>query len=125
MNNLMNNLSYIEMLDIIASGDSLEKVHLCGSYQTLPADIIEALAQDEDWGVRYWLIRRRDSIGGRLLPAKVVAALARDKEATVRYCLATWGVSVPKDVLCTLADDEEADVRASASDRLGNKPPWM
>jgi hypothetical protein len=58
------------MLDIIASGSTPERRDLARRARALPADILQALAQDEDSDVRYWLAQRalkRQAIKSRRL----------------------------------------------------------
>lgn len=58
-------LSHVELLDIIASGSTDQKLRIIWSAQNLPDDIAQALAQDENKNVRYWVTHR-----GEVLPIR-------------------------------------------------------
>jgi hypothetical protein len=69
-----------------------------------PADVVEALANDPDAGVRAWLARNETT------PCDVLRQLARDESETVRGWVAV-NFFVPADVMTELADDPSPVVR--------------
>jgi hypothetical protein len=69
-----------------------------------PADVVDALANDPDAGVRAWLARNETT------PCDVLRQLARDDSEAVRGWVALK-VSVPADVMAELATDPSAVVR--------------
>ena len=75
--------TYVEMLDAIASGENWRREELAYCVTKIPHDILRALAQDEDWNIRYACAARPGSI-----PSDVVDILIHDSRAEVRIRLA-------------------------------------
>jgi hypothetical protein len=79
------NFSYLEMLDILASDDARIKVELIRcSDEKLPKDIVEALAKDDSWVVRWHLV---DCLHAQLTPSSI-KILVNDPTEAVRECFA-------------------------------------
>jgi hypothetical protein len=76
INNLSEaeDLSYLEMLDVVCSGTASQK---------LPVDILQALASDDDWRIRSRLIEYYD------LPVEVLRILVHDNRAVRQFLTRT------------------------------------
>ena len=97
---------YVPILDILHGGTRDQRIALARCSRPLPDGILEALAQDEDVAVRYWLTRRDQD-----LPPNVLQTLARDEDVDVRYWLTQRDQDQPPQVLQTLAQDNSVYVR--------------
>jgi hypothetical protein len=101
---LLGNLNYTEMLDIVASGEYWQKVNMVVADYHLPVDIQIALAQDEDFDVRWHLAVRH------FLPAKVQVVMARDRDSAIRRNIANR-IDLCDGAIEILSSDRDTEVK--------------
>jgi hypothetical protein len=134
-------LSYVEMLDIIQSGESHSRCRLANSEQSLPVEIVELLAHDDDPDVRYRvaLYRKeplslgtikalvydgdsevRDGLAhcAQKLPPAILRVLVHDIKPYVRQTVASYCKYLPIELLKILADDPDDYVKCHARRKL-------
>jgi hypothetical protein len=136
--NIYKHFSYVEALDVLASGDRDARGALASNPQPLPNDILLGLIQDEDEGVvralasgrkpltieavnalpfsHYTLASRKGS-----LPEEIIRDLAKNREAYTRRCIATRA-DLPIDLIPVLASDEASTVRSGIASRSRHLP---
>lgn len=96
--------SKIARLRLLARHENPKIRESVASSYHAPADVVEALANDPDAGVRAWLARNETT------PCDVLRQLAHDESETVRGWVAV-NFYVPADVMAELADDPSPVVR--------------
>jgi hypothetical protein len=111
--------NYLEMLNILASGSSHERAELACSIKYLPYDIQAAIVRDDDETVRAAAATKGDCLSPNL-----IKILAKDPVWWVRHELALCGYNTfafSKEVIDTLAKDEERNVRYLAKKTLAGQ----
>ena len=84
------------------------KINLLENNNASP-EIIDELAEDEDWLVRYGVARNPNT------PIEVIMKLAEDEDANVRYGVAR-NPNTPVEVIMKLTEDEDVNVRYGVAD---------
>ena len=84
------------------------KINLLENNNASP-EIIDELAEDRDWHVRYGVARNPNT------PVEVIMKLAEDEDANVRYGVAR-NPNTPVEVIMKLTEDEDVNVRYGVAD---------
>jgi hypothetical protein len=110
--------SYLQLLDILACGDSETKETEIKYGGKLPTDIIRALADDEDERVRECLAWWRN------LPPDIILQLAKDKSPMVRHVVMGRQRVPVRKLREIILNDPDSAVRRTAQYQFDHPHPY-